>query len=134
MSLIKTFLVDTDTEVSFEIQEPLSASMTPSSGIFSFDAVNRVDYSVDETVNSGIDVDFDFSKPIRTSMTPSRGSFSFTAEIGSRTSASNYTADEDKPDTIDGHPNPNKNILVDNQVRTIQANVLTAAQIADLLS
>ena len=134
MSLIRTFIMDTDTPVDFEIPEVLPASFSASSGTFSFDADSGIGYSIEEAVDSDLNVDFHISEPIRTSMAPLGGIFSFQAEIGSRTSASNYTADEDKPDTIDGQPNPDKNILVDNYIRTIQANVLTASQAASLLS
>jgi len=85
-------------------------------------------------IDNDVSVDFEISNPVNILMAPSSGTFSFVADTGSIIAAGNYTADENKPDSIDGYPNPNKNILVDNQVRTIQANVLTAAQAAALLS
>ena len=45
-----------------------------------------------------------------------------------------YTGDESLPDTVSGLANPDKNILVDNTNMTIQANLLTAAQTAALLT
>lgn len=45
-----------------------------------------------------------------------------------------YVGDESLPDTVSGLANPDKNILVDNSAMTIQANLLTAAQTAALLS
>lgn len=45
-----------------------------------------------------------------------------------------YTGDEALPNEVSGAPNPSKNIIVDNDEMTIQANLLTAAQAAALFT
>lgn len=119
-------LIGTDVPVSFSISGGISATMT--TGGQPLEPVVDVVHDASAT--------YEISGGLSSSMAPSPGGAEFEAAFGTVINAGirNYTGDEDLPDEVDGKPNPAKNILVDNNQRTIQAEVLTAAQMAALLS
>ncbi len=121
-----TVIMGADIPVSFSISGGISAQISTSREPFeaSIDIVpsTSASYIVSGAITSNIEA-------------PSSG-VSFEAAVGTIINAGirRYTADEDLPDEVDGQPNPAKNILVNNMNRTIHANLLSAAQIAAMLS